>query len=132
MRVRRKSDPGSQRAEARNPAPLRCPDQACGPDLTVELVRIRRNLAMCLDPALQSAMLAAVPEMGAFALGLCHQRDRADDFVQEALLRAITNIQLFKGGNLTAWLFTILRNNFLNEYRRSRHEVADTEGYLVG
>lgn len=87
---------------------------------------------MCLDPALQSAMLAAVPEMRAFALSLCHQRDRADDLVQEALLRAITNIQLFKGGNLTAWLFTILRNNFLNEYRKSRREVSDASEYFVG
>ena len=87
---------------------------------------------MRLEPALQSAMLAAVPEMRAFALSLCHQRDRVDDLVQEALLRALTNIQSFKGGNLTAWLFTILRNNFLNEYRKSRHEVSDTEGYFVG
>jgi RNA polymerase sigma-70 factor (ECF subfamily) len=87
---------------------------------------------MRLDPALQSAMLAAVPEMRAFALSLCHQRDRVDDLVQEALLRAITGIQSFKGGNLTAWLFTILRNNFLNEYRKRRHEVSDAEGYFVG
>jgi RNA polymerase sigma-70 factor (ECF subfamily) len=87
---------------------------------------------MRLDPALQSAMLAAVPEMRAFALSLCHQRDRVDDLVQDALLRAITKIQSFKGGNLTAWLFTILRNNFLNEYRKRRHEVADAEGYFVG
>ena len=86
---------------------------------------------MRLDPALQSAMLAAVPEMRAFALSLCHKRDRVDDLVQEALLRAITNIQSFKGGNMTAWLFTILRNNFLNEYRKSRHEVSDAEGYFV-
>ena len=87
---------------------------------------------MRLDPALQSAMLTAVPEMRAFALSLCHKRDRVDDLVQEALLRAITNIQSFKGGNLTAWLFTILRNNFLNEYRKRRHEVSDAEGYFVG
>ncbi len=87
---------------------------------------------MRLDPALESAMLAAVPDMRAFALSLCHQRDRVDDLVQEALLRAITNIQSFKGGNMTAWLFTILRNNFLNEYRKSRHEVSDATEYFVG
>ena len=88
---------------------------------------------MRLDPALQSAMLAAVPEMRAFALSLCHQRDRVDDLVQEALLRAIANIASFKSGtNMTAWLFTILRNNFLNEYRKSRHEVSDSNEYFVG
>ena len=88
---------------------------------------------MRLDPALQSAMLAAVPDMRAFALSLCHQRDRVDDLVQEALLRALGNIQSFKPGtNMTAWLFTILRNNFLNEYRKSRHEVSDASEYFVG
>ena len=66
---------------------------------------------MRLDPALQSAMLAAVPNMRAFALSLCHQRDRGYDLVQEALLRALSNIQSFKPGTkMTAWLFTILRN----------------------
>ena len=88
---------------------------------------------MRLDPALQSAMLAAVPDMRAFALSLCHRRDRVDDLVQEALLRALANIQSFKAGtNMTAWLFTILRNNFRNEYRKSRREVADANDYFVG
>jgi RNA polymerase sigma-70 factor (ECF subfamily) len=88
---------------------------------------------MRLDPALQSAMLAAVPDMRAFALSLCHRRDRVDDLVQEALLRALTGIQSFKPGtNMTAWLFTILRNNFLNEYRKSRREVSDAGEYFVG
>jgi RNA polymerase sigma-70 factor (ECF subfamily) len=71
--------------------------------------------------------------MRAFALSLCHQRDRVDDLVQEALLRALTGIQSFKPGtNMTAWLFTILRNNFLNEYRKSRREVSDAGEYFVG
>jgi RNA polymerase sigma-70 factor (ECF subfamily) len=88
---------------------------------------------MRLHSALQNAMLAAVPEMRAFALSLCHQRDRVDDLVQEALLRAIANIQSFTPGtNMTAWLFTILRNNFVNEYRKSRREVSDADEYYVG
>src|SRR5262249_49193048 len=97
-----------------------------------EWPRFGGNLAMRLDPALQSAMLAAVPDMRAFALSLCHQRDRVDDLVQEALLRAIVNIESFKGGNMTAWLFTILRHNFFNEHRRSRHEVAHADDYFIG
>jgi RNA polymerase sigma-70 factor (ECF subfamily) len=88
---------------------------------------------MRLDPALQSAMLTAVPDLRAFALSLCHRRDRVDDLVQETLLRAIANIKSFTPGtNMTAWLFTILRNHFLNEYRKSRHEVSDFDGYYVG
>jgi RNA polymerase sigma-70 factor (ECF subfamily) len=88
---------------------------------------------MRLEPTIERAMLAAVPEMRAFAWSLCHQRDRVDDLVQEALLRAIANIQSFEGGtNMTAWLLTILRNNFLNEYRKSRHEVSDASEFFVG
>ena len=87
---------------------------------------------MNLDPALQRIMLAAVPDMRAFALSLCRRRDRVDDLVQETLVRAIANIHSFKPGtNMTAWLFTILRNNFLNEYRKSRREVSDANDYFV-
>jgi RNA polymerase sigma-70 factor (ECF subfamily) len=88
---------------------------------------------MRLDPALQDAMLKAVPELRAFAVALCHQKDRADDLVQEALLRAIDRIETFvPGTNMTAWLLTILRNHFCNEFRKRRREVVDTDGYYVG
>ena len=87
---------------------------------------------MRLDPALQESMLAAVPELRAFAVALCHQRDRADDLVQEALLHAIAHIESFRSGtNMTAWLFTILRNHFCNEFRKRHREVADSDGYFV-
>jgi RNA polymerase sigma-70 factor (ECF subfamily) len=87
---------------------------------------------MPLNPPLESAMLAAVPAMRDFAMSLCHRRDRVEDLVQEALLRAIANIGLFNPGtNMTAWLFTILRNNFLNECRKNRREVADVGGSFV-
>ena len=55
--------------------------------------------------------------------------DRADDLVQETLLRAIANIDSFQpGSNLPAWLFTILRNLFRSDYRKRRREVEDAEG----
>ncbi len=88
---------------------------------------------MRLDPATQEMMLAAVPELRAFAVALCHKRDCADDLVQEALLHAIAHIESFTPGtNMTAWLFTILRNHFCNEFRKRRREVADSDGYFVG
>jgi RNA polymerase sigma-70 factor (ECF subfamily) len=55
--------------------------------------------------------------------------DRADDLVQETLLRAIANIDSFQPGtNMSAWMFTILRNLFRSEYRKRRREVEDTDG----
>jgi len=85
-----------------------------------------------LDPAVEKAMLAAVPDLHGFAIALCRRADRADDLVQQALLHAIDRIELFKPGtNMTAWLFTILRNNFCNEFRKRRREVSDSGEYLT-
>ena len=68
---------------------------------------------MSLDPALREQILAAVPSLRAFAISLSGNVDRADDLVQETLLRAIANIHSFQPGtNMPAWLFTILRNLF--------------------
>jgi RNA polymerase sigma-70 factor (ECF subfamily) len=55
--------------------------------------------------------------------------DRADDLVQETLLRALANVNSFEPGtNMSAWLFTILRNLFRSEYRKRRREVEDADG----
>jgi RNA polymerase sigma-70 factor (ECF subfamily) len=84
---------------------------------------------MALDPSLREAMLAAVPRLRAFAVSLCGNVDRANDLVQDALVRALANIDSFRPGtNLNAWLFTILRNHFRSEYRKRRREVEDADG----
>jgi RNA polymerase sigma-70 factor, ECF subfamily len=84
---------------------------------------------MKLDPTIRDQVLAAVPSLRAFAISLCGNVDRADDLVQETLLRALANISSFQPGtNLPAWLFTILRNLFRSEYRKRRREVEDADG----
>ena len=84
---------------------------------------------MTLDPSLRDGLLKAVPSLRAFAISLSGNVDRADDLVQETLLRAIANIASFTPGtNLPAWLFTILRNQFRSEYRTRRREVEDADG----
>jgi len=84
---------------------------------------------MTLVPSVREAMLAAVPSLRAFAISLSGNVDRADDLVQETLLRAMANINSFQPGtNMSAWLFTILRNLFRSEYRKRRREVEDTDG----
>ena len=77
-------------------------------------------------------MLTAVPSLRAFAISLSGNIDRADDLVQETLLRAMANIDSFQPGtNMSAWLFTILRNHFRSEYRKRRREVEDGDGHHV-
>jgi len=88
---------------------------------------------MPLDPTVEKAMLAAVPDLRGFALRLCRRADRADDLVQQALLHAIDRIESFTPGtNMAAWLCTILRNNFCNEFRKRSREVSDSGEYLTG
>jgi RNA polymerase sigma-70 factor (ECF subfamily) len=78
-------------------------------------------------------MLAAVPSLRAFAISLCGNADRADDLVQDTLLRALANLSSFEPGtNMPAWLFTILRNLFRSEYRKRRREVEDAAGSYAG
>ena len=84
---------------------------------------------MAMDDSVRKAVLSAVPSLRAFAISLCGNVDRADDLVQETLLRALANIDSFQPGtNMSAWLFTILRNHFRSEYRKRRREVEDTDG----
>jgi RNA polymerase sigma-70 factor, ECF subfamily len=84
---------------------------------------------MKIDPSVRDAVLAAVPSLRAFAISLSGNVDRADDLVQETLLRALANIDSFQPGtNMSAWLFTILRNLFRSEYRKRRREVEDGDG----
>src|ERR1700740_316241 len=84
---------------------------------------------MTMRSSVRDAMLAAVPSLRAFAISLCGNVDRADDLVQETLLRAMANIDSFQPGtNMSAWLFTILRNLFRSEYRKRRREVEDATG----
>jgi RNA polymerase sigma-70 factor, ECF subfamily len=84
---------------------------------------------MALDPATRATMLAAVPRLRAFALALCRNPDRADDLVQETIVRACDSIDTFRPGtNMPAWLTTILRNRFYSEHRRRSREVEDVGG----
>ena len=62
------------------------------------------------------------------ALRLTRNRAEAEDVVQEAFLRAFRSFHRFNPGtNCRAWLFTILRNVFLNRVRSQGREVLEAE-----
>jgi len=81
---------------------------------------------------IKADLIAVIPNLRAFAVSLCGNPDRADDLVQETLVKAWGNLDSFvEGTNLPAWLFTILRNFYYSEYRKRRREVADSDGAIA-
>ena len=67
-----------------------------------------------------------IPRLRRYARALTRNAERADDLVQETLLRAISKRHLWQmGTDLRAWLFTIMHNQHVNLVRRAvRDETA--------
>ncbi len=56
-----------------------------------------------------------------YAYSLTHDNEDAKDLFQETMVRALLNRSKYKvGTNLKAWLYTIMRNIFINNYRRNK------------
>ena len=67
----------------------------------------------------ESELLTQIDALYTFAFHLCYNEADANDLVQETFLKAfrfIANYQ--KGTNAKAWLFKILKNIFINDYRK--------------
>lgn len=59
------------------------------------------------------------PSLNAFAYTLTKNREDAKDLFQETAFRAVKNQDKFRvGTNFKAWLFTIMKNIFINNYRK--------------
>src|SRR5258706_16248346 len=55
-----------------------------------------------------------------FAINLTRDTEAANDLYQETLYKALANQEKYNAGtNIKAWLFTIMRNIFINNYRRT-------------
>lgn len=81
------------------------------------------------DPAFKDGLVAAIPSLRSFATSLTRNATKADDLVQDTLVRAWQHRARFEPGtNLGAWLFTILRNLFYSSHRKAGREVEDVDG----
>ncbi len=86
--------------------------------------------AAAADP--RDEVVEHLPAMRAFAMSLTRDGASADDLVQDTIVKAWRNFDKFaKGTNLRAWLFTILRNTFYSNIRKSKREVADVDGAMA-
>jgi RNA polymerase sigma-70 factor (ECF subfamily) len=85
-----------------------------------------------VPPEIKAELVSHMKVLRAFAISLTRNGARADDLVQETVMKAWTNIHSYTPGtNMRAWLFTILRNSFYSERRKAKREVADEEGEIA-
>ena len=64
-----------------------------------------------------------IPLLRRYARALTRNIERADDLVQDTLVRALVKQHLWKAGtNLRAWLFTLMHNQNINN---ARHSIRD-------
>ncbi|MGA1978813.1 MAG: RNA polymerase sigma factor [Bacteroidales bacterium] len=76
-----------------------------------------------------SNLIGMRPNLQRFAMSLTSDRDSALDLVQDTYLKAITNKDKFVDyTNLKAWVFTIMKNTFINNYRRNVKENTIIDG----
>lgn len=77
------------------------------------------------DQALRAGLAGLIGPLRRYARSLCGEAATADDLVQETLLRALAASPNLTGGELRAWLFTALRNHWLDGLRRQGRERRD-------
>jgi RNA polymerase sigma-70 factor, ECF subfamily len=70
-----------------------------------------------------------IPRLRRYARALTRDATRADDLVQDCLVRALAKQHLWRPGtDLRAWLFTILHNQHVNDVRSALRESVYTGG----
>ena len=73
-------------------------------------------------------LMPHVNSMYNFAYRLTFDEDDAKDLVQDTYLKAFRFINSFeRGTNAKAWLFRILKNSFINEYRKKSKQPAKVD-----
>jgi RNA polymerase sigma factor (sigma-70 family) len=82
-------------------------------------------------PEFNEALLKNADFLKPFAINLTRDSEAANDLYQETLYKALANQEKYNvGTNIKAWLFTIMRNIFINDYRRKAKQktIFDSTG----
>ena len=67
-----------------------------------------------------NALLGLSNKLHYYALSLTSDSERADDLLQETFLKVLTYREKFaQNTNFKAWIYTIMKNTFINDYRRN-------------
>ena len=87
---------------------------------------------MAVSTAFKTDLLGTIPSLRAFAVSLTQSADKADDLVQDTVMKAWAKQESYQmGTNIKAWLFTILRNEFYSQMRKRGREVQDSDGIMT-
>lgn len=67
-----------------------------------------------------NALLGLKDKLHYYALSLTTDHEKANDLLQETFLKALTYREKFtQNTNFKAWIYTIMKNTFINDYRRN-------------
>ncbi|MDH5398379.1 MAG: sigma-70 family RNA polymerase sigma factor [Cyclobacteriaceae bacterium] len=84
------------------------------------------------ESVFESEFLPLVDSLYNFAYRLTLNEDDAKDLVQDTYMKAFRFIESFeKGTNAKAWLFRILKNSFINEFRKKSKEPSKVDYHEV-
>lgn len=82
------------------------------------------SIAQTMTGDFHADLKIILPRLRIYALSLTRDRDRADDLVQETVVKSLAGRHSFRPGtNFAAWLFRIQRNEFISGLRRQRSTV---------
>lgn len=92
-----------------------------------------REIAKLQQQKFERDLLPHINALNTFAYHLSYNEEDARDLVQETYLKAYKAIDSYdEGTNAKAWLFKILKNNYINQYRRKskRPRNVDFEAFV--
>ncbi|HEX7758253.1 MAG TPA: sigma-70 family RNA polymerase sigma factor [Caulobacteraceae bacterium] len=83
------------------------------------------DVQLAADEAFRAELTPVIPHMRAFSRSLCGNATEADDLVQEALAKAWKSRASYQPDtSLKSWVFTIIRNQFYSDKRRSWRQTS--------
>lgn len=81
---------------------------------------VQQNINKMKTPTFESEIIESRQMLYSKALSLFRDSEKAQDIVQDTMLKALTYKDKFaEGTNLRGWLYTILKNTFINDYNRN-------------
>ena len=102
------------------------------------MCRIKRNMPTKnlskKDATFENELLPHVNALTTFAFHLTYNEEDARDLVQDTFMKAYKSIESYaEGTNAKAWMFKILKNAYINEYRKKskRPTEVDFEDFLA-